>query len=268
MNKELIEALNVLEKEKDISREVIMEAIENSLLTACKNHFGKADNIHVHMDRETGDYEMYAEKTVVETVTDPALEISLADAHKKNAMYQVGDVVREDIRSASFGRIATQNAKNVILQKLREEERKSVYDRYNSREHDIITGVVQRHIGKNISINLGKADAIMPENEQVKTENYRPTERIKVLILEVKDTPRGPHILVSRTHPDLVKRLFEAEVAEIQQGIVEIKAIAREAGSRTKMAVVSYDEGVDPIGACVDLNGVRVNAVVDELGGE
>ena len=268
MNKELIEALNVLEKEKDISREVIMEAIENSLLTACKNHFGKADNIHVHMDRETGDYEMYAEKTVVETVTDPALEISLADAHKKNAMYQLGDVVREDIRSASFGRIATQNAKNVILQKLREEERKSVYDRYNSREHDIITGVVQRHIGKNININLGKADAIMPENEQVKTENYRPTERIKVLILEVKDTPRGPHILVSRTHPDLVKRLFEAEVAEIQQGIVEIRAIAREAGSRTKMAVVSYDEGVDPIGACVGLNGVRVNAVVDELGGE
>ena len=268
MNKELMDALAVLEKEKDISREVIMEAIENSLLTACKNHFGKADNIHVHMDRETGDYEMYAEKTVVETVTDPALEISLEDAHKKNAIYQVGDVVREDIRSASFGRIATQNAKNVILQKLREEERKSVYDRYNSREHDIITGVVQRHIGKNININLGKADAIMPENEQVKTENYRPTERIKVLILEVKDTPRGPHILVSRTHPDLVKRLFEAEVAEIQQGIVEIKAIAREAGSRTKMAVVSYDEGVDPIGACVGLNGVRVNAVVDELGGE
>lgn len=268
MNKELMDALAVLEKEKDISREVIMEAIENSLLTACKNHFGKADNIHVHMDRETGDYEMYAEKTVVETVTDPALEISLEDAHKKNAMYQVGDVVREDIRSASFGRIATQNAKNVILQKLREEERKSVYDRYNSREHDIITGVVQRHIGKNININLGKADAIMPENEQVKTENYRPTERIKVLILEVKDTPRGPHILVSRTHPDLVKRLFEAEVAEIQQGIVEIKAIAREAGSRTKMAVYTEYENVDPVGSCVGTRGTRVQAIVDELNGE
>jgi len=268
MNKELIDALTVLEKEKDISREVIMEAIENSLITACKNHFGKADNIHVHMDRETGDYEMYAEKTVTETVTDPALEISLEDARKINSMYQPGDVVRQDIRSESFGRIATQNAKNVILQKLREEERKSVFDRYYSREHQIITGVVQRHIGKNININLGKADAIMPENEQVKTENYRPTERIKVLVLEVKDTPRGPHILVSRTHPDLVRRLFEAEVAEMQQGIVEIKAIAREAGSRTKMAVVSHDESVDPIGACVGLNGVRVNAVVDELGGE
>ncbi len=175
MNKELMEALDLLEKEKQISRDVLFDAIENSLIAACKNHFGKADNIHVHMDRETGDYEMYAEKTVVETVTDPAMEISLDDAHKKNAMYQLGDVVREDIRSASFGRIATQNAKNVILQKLREEERKSVYDRYNSREHDIITGVVQRHIGKNISINLGKADASMPENEQVKTENYRPT---------------------------------------------------------------------------------------------
>ena len=219
MNKELIDALTVLEKEKDISREVIMEAIENSLITACKNHFGKADNIHVHMDRETGDYEMYAEKTVTETVTDPALEISLEDARKINSMYQPGDVVRQDIRSESFGRIATQNAKNVILQKLREEERKSVFDRYYSREHQIITGVVQRHIGKNININLGKADAIMPENEQVKTENYRPTERIKVLVLEVKDTPRGPHILVSRTHPDLVRRLFEAEVAEMQSRV-------------------------------------------------
>ena len=220
MNKELMEALAVLEKEKDISREVIMEAIENSLLTACKNHFGKADNIHVHMDRETGDYEMYAEKTVVETVTDPALEISLEDAQKANSLYQIGDTVRQDIRSASFGRIATQNAKNVILQKLREEERKSVFDRYYSREHQIITGVVQRHIGKNININLGKADAIMPENEQVKSENYRPTERIKVLILEVKDTPRGPHILVSRTHPDLIRRLLEIEVPEIYDGVV------------------------------------------------
>ncbi len=268
MNTELIEALTVLEKEKDISREVIMEAIENSLLTACKNHFGRADNIKVHMDRETGDYELYSEKTVVEEVSDDMMEISLEAAQKLNRKYQLGDVIREDIQSKSFGRIATQNAKNVILQKIREEERKSVFDRYFSREHEIVTGIVQRHIGKNININLGKADAIMLENEQVKTENYRPTERIKVLILEVKDSSRGPHILVSRTHPELVKRLFEAEVAEIQQGVVEIKAIAREAGSRTKMAVVSYDESVDPIGACVGLNGVRVNAVVDELNGE
>ncbi len=268
MNTELLEALAVLEKEKDISREVMMEAIENSLLTACKNHFGKVDNIQVHMNRETGDYEMFAEKTVVESVEDSALEISLEDARKASPKAQLGDVIRQDIFSKDFGRIATQNAKNVILQKLREEERRSVYDRYMSREHEIVTGIVQRHIGKNININLGKSDAIMLENEQVKTESYRPTERLKVLIVEVKDTPKGPHILVSRTHPELVKRLFEAEVAEIQQGIVEIKAIAREAGSRTKMAVVSYDEGVDPIGACVGLNGVRVNAVVDELNGE
>ena len=243
MNKELIDALAVLEKEKDISREVIMEAIENSLLTACKNHFGKADNIHVHMDRETGDYEMYAEKTVVEEVSDPALEISLEDARKKSSMYQLGDTIREDIRSASFGRIATQNAKNVILQKLREEERKSVYDRYNSREHEVITGVVQRHIGKNININLGKADAIMPENEQVKSESYRPTERIKVLILEVKDTPRGPHILVSRTHPDLVKRLFEAEVAEIQHGHDD--KCDQNAGKRAYRIDHAHDDLVD-----------------------
>ncbi|MBQ4425708.1 MAG: transcription termination/antitermination protein NusA [Lachnospiraceae bacterium] len=268
MNKELLDALTVLEKEKDISREVIIEAIEGSLVTACRNQLGRNENIRVHMDRETGDYELYSEMTVVEEVTDPGMEISLEDAHKISPKYQVGDIVRQDIEFKSFSRIAAQNAKNVILQKLREEERKSVYDRYCSREHQIITGVIQRHIGKNISINLGKADAIMPENEQVKTENYRPTERIKVMVLKVEDTPKGPHIVVSRTHPDLVRRFFEAEVAEIKQGIVEIKAVAREAGSRTKMAVVSYDEAVDPIGACVGLNGTRVNAVVDELGGE
>ena len=268
MNKELLDALTVLEKEKDISREVIIEAIEGSLVTACKNQIGKNENIKVHMDRETGEYELYSEMNVVDEVTDPATEMLLADAQKISPKYQVGDVVRRDIQFKSFSRIAAQNAKNVILQKLREEERKSVYDRYCSREHQIITGVIQRHMGKNISINLGKADAIMPENEQVKTENYRPTERIKVMVLKVEDTPKGPHIVVSRTHPDLVRRFFEAEVAEIKQGIVEIKAIAREAGSRTKMAVVSYDEAVDPIGACVGLNGTRVNAVVDELGGE
>ncbi len=268
MNKELLEALTLLEKEKDISREVILEAIENSLLTACKNHFGRNDNIKVHIDRETGDYELYAEKTVVDEVTDPAVEISLEDAKKLSSKYRAGDIVRQDIQSKSFGRIATQNAKNVIMQKIREEERRSVFDRYFSREHEIVTGIVQRHMGKNININLGRADGILLENEQVKTENYRPGERLKVLILEVKDSARGPHILVSRTHPELVKRLFEAEVAEIQQGIVEIRAIAREAGSRTKMAVWSNDPNVDPVGACVGVNGTRVNAVVDELGGE
>ncbi len=268
MNKELLDALTLLEKEKNISRDVILDAIEASLNNACSKHFEKAENIRVDLNRETGDYKIFREKQVVDEVTNPTLEMTLEEAKAVNRNYQVGDTVREELQLKSFSRVAAQNAKNVILQKLREEERKSVFERYHSREHQIISGVIQRHIGKNININLGTADAIMPENEQVKTENYRPTERIKVLVLEVKDTPRGPHILVSRTHPDLVRRFFEAEVAEIKQGIVEIKSIAREAGSRTKMAVMSHDEAVDPIGACVGLNGTRVNAVVDELGGE
>ena len=268
MNTELIEALNILEKEKDISRDTIMEAIENSLLTACKNHFGKADNVFVRVDRETGDYELYAEKEVVEEVTDTVTQISLERARQINSRYQLGDIVRQDIQSKEFGRIATQNAKNVILQKIREEERKVIFDRYYAKEREVVTGIVQRYVGKNLSINLGKADALMNESEQVKTEHYHPTDRIKVFILEVKDTTRGPRILVSRTHPELVKRLFEAEVAEIKEGIVEIKAISREAGSRTKMAVWSNDPNVDPIGACVGVNGSRVNAIVDELGGE
>lgn len=268
MNTELLEALKVLEKDRDISREVILEAIENSLITACRNQFDRMDNVVVHVDRETADYEIYTEQTVVDEVTQPGLEISLEDAHKISPKYQVGDTVRTYIESKSFGRIATQNAKNVILQKLREEERKSVYDRYASHERDIMTAIVQRKSGKNVTVSLGKAEAIMLENEQVKTENYYPNARMKVLITEVKDTSRGPHILVSRTHPDLVRRLFENEVSEIKDGIVEIKAIAREAGSRTKMAVMSNDPAVDPIGACVGLNGTRVNAVVNELNGE
>ncbi len=265
---ELMEALTVLERDKDISRDILIEAIENSLLTACKNHFGRNDNVVVHMDRETGKIEMYAEKTVVEAAADPTAEISLEDALKLNSKYQLGDIVRQNIQSKEFGRIATQNAKNVVLQKIREEERRSVFDRYKSHEHEIITGIVQRNNGRNININLGKAEAIMLENEQVKTENYEPNMRLKVLILEVKDTSKGPHITVSRTHPELVKRLFEQEVTELQQGIVEIKSIAREAGARTKMAVWSNNPDVDAIGACVGQNGIRVNAVVDELHGE
>lgn len=268
MNKELLEALNILEKEKDISKDTLLEAIETSLLTACKNHFGKADNVRVSIDRETCDFELYMEKTVVEEVTDPVLEISLDDARKLSGTYSVGDIIRQEIKSKEFGRIATQNAKNVILQKIREEERKVIFDQYHSREHEVVTGIVQRYIGRNISVNLGKADALLNENEQVKGEAYEPTERIKVLILEVKDNSRGPRILVSRTHPELVKRLFEAEVTEIQDGTVEIKAISREAGSRTKMAVWSNDPNVDPVGACVGVNGSRVNSVVDELRGE
>ncbi len=268
MNKELLEALQVLEAEKDISKETLLEAIENSLITACKNHFGKADNVRVSIDRNTCDYELYMEKEVVEEVEDPVLQISLEEAKLRRASYQPGDIYRQEIHSKEFGRIATQNAKNVILQKIREEERKAIFDQFYSQEREVATGAVQRYLGRNVSINLGKADAILNENEQAKGEVYEPTERLKVLILEVRDASRGPRILVSRTHPDLVKRLFEEQVSEIQSGVVEIKAISREAGSRTKMAVWSNDPNVDPVGACVGMNGIRVNAVVEELRGE
>ncbi len=268
MNRELMEALDILEKEKNISKDTLLGAIEQSLIQACKNHFGKADNVHVTINPDTCDFSVYAERVVTEFVEDPALEISLTDAQKINTNAELGDTVKVEIQSKEFGRIATQNAKNVILQKIREEERKVLYDEYYGKEKEVVTGIVQRVMGRNVSVNLGKADGILSENEQVKGEEFRPTERIKVYILEVKDTPKGPRILLSRTHPGLVKRLFESEVAEVKDGTVEIKSIAREAGSRTKIAVWSNDPDVDPVGACVGMNGARVNAIVSELRGE
>ena len=267
-NNELLEALNILEQEKNISKDTLLEAIENSLVTACKNHFGSSDNEKVSIDPETCEFHAFQEKTVVETVEDPVEQISQDNAKMINSKYEIGDVVNIEVQSKEFGRIATQNAKNVILQKIREEERKVLYDQYYSMEKDVVTGVVQRYVGRNVSINLGRVDAILTENEQVKGEVFQPTERIKVYILEVKATSKGPKVLVSRTHPELVKRLFESEVAEVREGIVEIKAIAREAGSRTKIAVWSNDPDVDPVGACVGMNGARVNAIVGELRGE
>ena len=267
-NNELLEALNILEQEKNISKETLLEAIENSLITACKNHFGKSENVKVNIDPETCEYHVFQEKKVVEKVEDPVEEISLVNAKMIDSKYELDDIVNVEVKSKEFGRIATQNAKNVILQKIREEERKVLFDEYYSKEKDIVTGIVQRYVGKNVSINLGKVVAILTENEQVKGEVFQPTERIKVYILEVKSTSKGPRVLVSRTHPELVKRLFESEVAEVKDGTVEIKAIAREAGSRTKIAVWSNDPDVDPVGACVGMNGARVNAIVNELRGE
>ena len=261
-------ALDELEREKNISKETLLDAIEQSLIQAYKNHFGKADNVHVTINRETGDFSVYADRRVVEFVEDPAEEVSLVEAQKQNTNAEVGDILKVPVHSDKFGRIATQNAKNVILQKIREEERKVLFDQYHGNEKEVVTGIVQRVVGHNVSVNLGKADAILAENEQVKGETFKPTERIKVYILEVKDTPKGPRILVSRTHPGLVKRLFESEVAEVKDGTVEIKSIAREAGSRTKLAVWSNDPDVDPVGACVGGNGARVSAIVNELRGE
>ncbi|MBO5302449.1 MAG: transcription termination/antitermination protein NusA [Lachnospiraceae bacterium] len=265
---ELLEALTILEQEKSIPKETLLDAIENSLITACKNHFGKSENIKVQIDPQTCEFHVYQEKTVVEQVEDAVTEVSLANAKMVDSQYEIGDVINIEVKSKEFGRIATQNAKNVILQKIREEERKVLYDEYYSKEKDVVTGIVQRYVGKNVSINLGKVDAILTENEQVKGEVFQPTERIKLYVLEVKSTNKGPKILVSRTHPELVKRLFESEVTEVKDGIVEIKSIAREAGSRTKIAVWSSDPDVDPVGACVGMNGGRVNAIVNELRGE
>lgn len=268
MNTELKEALELLGKERNIPQEALFEAIENSLLTACKNSFGTSDNCKVTIDKDTFDYTIIQEKEVVEEVFDPAIEISLPDARKIDAKAELGDFVQEKIDSQKFGRIATQNAKGVIVQKIREEERNSLYRDFFEHEHGIMTGVVRRFIGKNVSINLGKADAILAENEQIKGEQLKLNQRIRVYVLDVKNNPRGPHISVSRTHPDLVKCLFTEEVSEIKEGTVEIMAIAREAGSRTKMAVISHDENVDPVGACVGVNGTRVNSIVEELNGE
>ena len=189
--------MNILEQEKNISKETLLEAIEQSLLQACKNHFGKADNVKVNINPETCDFSVYAEKEVVEEVEDPVLQISLEEAKMRDPKYEVGDIVNVEIKSREFGRIATQNAKNVILQKIREEERKVLYNQYYEKEHDVVTGIVQRYVGRNVSINLGKVDALLTENEMVKGESFRPNERIKLYVLEVKDTPKGPKILVS-----------------------------------------------------------------------
>ena len=269
-NKELLEALNQIEKEKDISKEILLEAIENSLLAACKNQYGKSDNIKVTVDRKTGAFNVYAEKEIVEEVEDDVVQISLAEAKLKfpRKKMELGDIINIEVTPKNFGRIAAQKAKQVVVQKIREEERKSLYNTYFTKERDIVTGIVQRYQGNNICINLGKADAILTESEQIKGEYFRPTDRVKLYVLKVEDTTRGPRITVSRTHPELVKRLFEAEVTEVKDGTVEIKSISREAGARTKMAVYSNDPNVDPVGACVGVNGARVNAIVDELRGE
>ena len=268
---ELIEALEAIEKEKQISKDIILEAIENSLVAACKNQFeSKADNIRVSINRDTGEIKVFADYEVVEDdlVEDPTAQIGLTEATLKYGKVELGDTVSTEVIPKNFGRIAAQKAKQVVVQKIREEERKVLYTQYLEKEREVITGIVQRYSGNNVCINLGKVDAILMESEQVHGEHFKPTEHIKLYVVEVKDTTKGPRSTVSRTHPEFVKRLFEEEVTELQDGIVEIKSIAREAGSRTKIAVYTEDPNVDPVGACVGINGDRVNAIVDELRGE
>ena len=271
MNSELMEILDVLERERDISKAAIIEAIKNSLVTACRNHFKSADNINVDFNEETCEMHVIATKEVIELaddVMDPAIEISLDDAKLIKEDAKPGDFVEVEINSKEFGRIATQNAKNVITQKIREEERNVVYNQFLEKKRDVITGTVQRRVGRGYSINLGKTDALLPDSEIVPGERLKQGGRIKVFVIDVINTNKGAKITVSRSHPELVKRLFEAEVTEIKDGTVEIMNIAREPGSRTKMAVRSNNPNVDPVGACVGVNGSRVNAIVSELFGE
>ena len=266
---EIIEALNQLEREKGISKEFIMEAIEKSLNSACEKDFGKDIECSVHMNRDTGEIKVFAKKIVVEEVYDSRTEMSVEDAKKIDPNYEKDDEIPIEITTKDFGRIAAQKARGIIVQAIKEGERDAVYSHFVSKEKDIITGVVQRYVGNNLSISLDdRTDTILNEKEMIPTEYYRRGDRIKLYVVEVKKNQKGFRIVVSRTHPDLVRRLFEREVTEIADGIVEIRSISREAGSRSKIAVWSTDENVDAVGSCVGMNGARVNAIVDDLYGE
>lgn len=265
---EFMDALNLIEKEKGIDKEIIFEAIEASLVSACKKNFGSGQNIKVVIDRETGNVACYAQKTVTDEIKDEQNEILLAAARVLNPNYTVGDVVDLEVTPRDFGRISAQTAKQVVVQKFREAEREILYNQYITKEREVVTSIVQRRDRRNIIVQMGKIDAVLASNEQIPGEQYNFMDRLKVYVLEVKQTTKGPQIFVSRTHPELVKRLFEQEVPEVFDGTVEIKSIAREAGSRTKIAVYSKDKNVDALGACVGQNGYRVNVIVKELGGE
>ncbi len=268
MNAEFIQALAQIEKEKGISKDVLIEAIENSLITACHNNFGAATEIKVTIDREKGDLSVYAEKTVVELVENDQTEITLEEAVTINKEYKIGDVVQIVITPKNFGRIAAQKAKQVVVQKIREAEREVLFNQYISKEKEVVTGIIQREVKDNVVVNLGKIDAVMTKKEQIPGERYSTNERIKVYVVEVKESTKGPKVYVSRTHPELIKRLFEQEVPEVHDGVVEIKSVSREAGSRTKIAVHSNNPDVDPVGSCVGHNGARVGIIVHELNGE
>lgn len=268
MNKEFIMALDSVEKEKGIDKEELIDAIEAAIASAYKKNYGSAHNIKMHIDRNTGEINVHALKDVVDTVEDPVVQISLQDARLIHPHYQVGDVAEIEIKPKNFGRIAAQNAKQLVVQRIKEAERNIIFNQYIEREDEIINGIIQRKEKNNVYIDLGKTEGIMLPTEQVPNEEYEQNKRIKVYVLEVKKTTKGPQILVSRTHPGLVKRLFENEVPEIYDGTVLIKSISREAGSRTKIAVFATDANVDPVGSCVGPKGIRVQTIVDELHGE
>ncbi|HBG5345996.1 TPA: transcription termination/antitermination protein NusA [Clostridioides difficile] len=270
MNHEFMEALDELVVDRGIDKEILIDTIEQALLTAYKKNFGSAQNVRVEFDRDKGDIKVFSQRVVVDEsdLYDTFLEIELADAREINPNYELGDIIEHEVTPKNFGRIAAQTAKQVVVQRIREAEREIVYNEFIEKENEIVTGEVARANKNIVYVNLGRIEGIMTQSEQIPFENYRAGQKIKFYILEVKKTNKGPQIVVSRSHPGLVKRLFEEEVPEIYEGIVQIKSVAREAGSRTKMAVRSIDEKIDPIGACVGPKGLRVKNIVDELGDE
>ncbi|RSK27068.1 transcription termination/antitermination protein NusA [Bacillus sp. HMF5848] len=268
MSSELLDALIILEKEKGISKDIIIEAIEAALISAYKRNFNQAQNVRVDFNQTTGSIRVFARKEVVDEVFDPRLEISLQEARIIDPNYDIGDVIELEVTPKNFGRIAAQTAKQVVTQRVREAERGVIYSEFIDREEDIMTGIVQRVDSKNIYVGLGKIEAILTPSEQMPNESYKPHDRIKVFLTKVEKTTKGPQIFVSRTHPGLLKRLFELEVPEIYDGTVEIKSVAREAGDRSKISVHSDNTEVDPVGSCVGPKGQRVQAVVNELKGE
>ncbi len=268
MNKEFILAVEELEKEKQISKDLLIDAIESALVSAYKKNYGTSQNVRVNISRATGDIDVFMRKDVVEEVYDPFIEVDVKEAQEIDPNYEIGDVIEYQVTPKDFGRIAAQTAKQVVVQRIREAERGMIYDDYINRQSEIINGVIQRISNDTIFINMGRTEGILAATEQVKGEHYEINQRVKAFIMDVKKTTKGPQVYLSRSHPGLVKRLFELEVPEIQEGVVEIKSISREAGSRTKMAVFANDENVDPVGACVGARGTRVQSIVDELFGE
>lgn len=268
MNKELIGALDALEKEKGIKKEIVIDALEAALVSAYKRNYGQAQNVEVDFDARKGNIKVYAVKTVVEEVADDRLEVSLEEAVQINRGYELGDEIRFEVTPQNFGRIAAQTAKQVIMQRVREAERSVIYEKYSQYENEIVTGEVERQDSRFIYVNIGSVEAVMSKQDQMPNENYKMHDRIQVFVSRVENSTKGPQVFVSRTAPELLKRLFEKEVPEIYDGVVEIVSIAREAGDRAKIAVRSNDANIDPVGTCVGPRGQRVQEIVNELGGE
>lgn len=268
MSSDLLDALVALEQQKGISRDILVEAIEAALITAYKRNFNQAQNVRIDLNMDAGVMKVFSRKEVVEEVEDDRLEMTLEEAREINPVYEMGDIVEQEVTPRDFGRIAAQTAKQVVTQRVREAERGIIYEEYVDREEDIVNGVVERFDAHNLYVGLGRVEAVLPQGEQIPTESYAPHDRIKVYITKVERTSRGPQVFVSRTHPGLLRRLFEMEVPEIYDGVVEIKSIAREAGDRSKVSVYTADEQVDPVGSCVGSRGARVQAISDELSGE